>query len=369
MAALGILRRPAAAGRTAQVMGNPLKEALEQAPASARALLDEYRNAGPLKRALMQVSKLPGDAEALASTATGAVAAPLAGIAGISALAATGDPDKAADTVRQAQEALTYQPRTEQGQANTEAIAHLTSAPGAVGRAAAEIIPPEHPLLRTAVAVAPDAALLALGAKAALRRPEALPGGESVPPAAAPVEPAPIVTRSIQDGAASPEAISRVAGEKRVGTTFARYDMRTGHFRPIPSTVDRVDLTPGPHEVFLRKDGATGKVSVDDIGAKVNKRHVEEAKAMMTPLRDERAFNTQPNQATSGEPITGARRVSVEEATAAAREAGDPLFPEFIEQHRATMQTIVNHKTLMAARKSLIEAKTALTERRRGVTQ
>lgn len=85
--------------------------------------------------------------------------------------------------------------------------------------------------------------------------------GEVAPGATQATEAQPVVPRSLDDGAASGEAISRLAGEKNGGVEYEVVDIRSGRSYPLAPTVDRVDLQPRLTEaIVIRRPGKPDEV-------------------------------------------------------------------------------------------------------------
>ncbi len=73
----------------------------------------------------------------------------------------------------------------------------------------------------------------------------------------------PIAGRSLGDLAASPEAQNRLRSEERRGAQFFKVGARSGDVKPIPATVDRVNIQPRPNEVFVRVEN--GRAVIDRV--------------------------------------------------------------------------------------------------------
>jgi len=110
-------------------------------------------------------------AEPAATLVTGAAAEPLSGLYGLANLAITRNPDAAANAVNQAQRALTYQPRTAQGQAGLRGLQDILQPIGEVVQGASQNLGDKaygatgSPALAAAAYSAPTAMLEALGLK------------------------------------------------------------------------------------------------------------------------------------------------------------------------------------------------------------
>ena len=110
-------------------------------------------------------------AEPAATLVTGAAAEPLSGLYGLANLAITRNPDSAANAVNQAQRALTYQPRTAQGQAGLRGLQDILQPIGEVVQGASQNLGDKaygatgSPALAAAAYSAPTAMLEALGLK------------------------------------------------------------------------------------------------------------------------------------------------------------------------------------------------------------
>jgi hypothetical protein len=110
-------------------------------------------------------------AEPAATLVTGAAAEPLSGLYGLANLAITRNPDAAANAVNQAQRALTYQPRTAQGQAGLRGLQDILQPIGEVVQGASQSLGDKaygatgSPALAAAAYSAPTAMLEALGLK------------------------------------------------------------------------------------------------------------------------------------------------------------------------------------------------------------
>lgn len=105
--------------------------------------------------------------ETITHLGTGAVAAPISGYAGLLGSILPGPQGQGADWQRQTQEALTYQPRTQQGKEATAAVTYLPEkfAQGTdwLGGAVTDLT--GSPELGVAANLAPNAALLMLGVR------------------------------------------------------------------------------------------------------------------------------------------------------------------------------------------------------------
>jgi len=95
-------------------------------------------------------SGLIGLAEGVASIATSIPASVAGGIGGGLSLASTGDPDLAADVVRNQSEALTFQPRTDQGKRTAEIISAPFQAISSGIDRASEFLGADNPVVQTA---------------------------------------------------------------------------------------------------------------------------------------------------------------------------------------------------------------------------
>ena len=110
-------------------------------------------------------------AEPAATLVTGAAAEPLSGLYGLANLAITRNPDAAANAVNQAQRALTYQPRTAQGQAGLRGLQDILQPIADVVQGASQNLGDKaygatgSPALAAAAYSAPTAMLEALGLK------------------------------------------------------------------------------------------------------------------------------------------------------------------------------------------------------------
>lgn len=108
-----------------------------------------------------------GLGETAASFATGAVAEPVAGLSGILRGMVSGDLDEAAGTVERVREALTFAPRTEEGQRLSSAIAGpfqaLSEGAGRAGEATLDVT--GSPAAATGVSTALEALPMAIGAR------------------------------------------------------------------------------------------------------------------------------------------------------------------------------------------------------------
>ena len=139
-----------------------------------------YQSAPPVTET--EVSRQPltdpvgvvrGASEAMLNFGTGAVAAPLSGYAGILGSVLPGPQGQGADFAKQAQESLTYQPRTQRGRDATAAVTYLPEkfAQGThwLGEQVTDLTgSPEHGV---AANLLPNAVLLALGGRGILKKP------------------------------------------------------------------------------------------------------------------------------------------------------------------------------------------------------
>lgn len=165
--------------------GDPVEEALakraslspsakiNRTPEEKAAYLEKYSEHNPFVRGF---SSLADKAESVYQMGSSVFATPLSGFAGVgtaatNALGITDTP--AADVVGGVSRALTYQPRTEKGQAAAETLAspdvNPLAVPGALGEDWADTAT-EHgapPWLSTAIRTGPDALVAALGLRGA----------------------------------------------------------------------------------------------------------------------------------------------------------------------------------------------------------
>lgn len=140
---------------------------------------------------------LTGGLEAGAQLVTGAVTAPVAGLAGLARTMLPGEPGAGAETTRAVQQALTYQPKTPQGQATAELIhkGFEAAALGAPGRGERVLEATKSPMagmlveqLTTPLNLLPVVPLAARGARAATA-----PMREQFARMKAEIEPPPVV--------------------------------------------------------------------------------------------------------------------------------------------------------------------------------
>src|SRR6185312_12629307 len=157
---------------------SPLYDALRKADAAgntadAQRLAQYIRTqsaGGAAPAAAPSGGYLKGAAESLGQVASGAIAQPIAGLAGLGAMAGRGmgltqsDP---ADVVRQLQSALTYQPRTQEGQNISSAVGYLPGKFAQMAEGAGQKVSDAtgSPLLGAATDTAIQGAPLILGAR------------------------------------------------------------------------------------------------------------------------------------------------------------------------------------------------------------
>lgn len=309
-----------------------------------KAFLDKYPE-DPLKKA--------GDiAESIYQMGSSLVATPIAGLAGIgtaatNALGITDTP--AADVVERVSGALTYQPRSEGGNAAAAAIAspdvNPLAAPGALGENWADMATEAgaSPLLATGIRTAPDALVALLGMRGLGK---VVPGESPMAPLREPVNPyaqapdaTPIDTQA---------ALNKAGSSQSMGAAGAAVDLQKLS-PPLRSAVERAVRETGG---AVNPEAMARQVQADSLPVKVN---LSEGQA----LGDERLISLELNARGKHEIYSKGfaeqNKALTENLRAMREQSGPEVFSTNAVEHADTF--IGRYKEIDEARNADIGAK------------